>query len=417
LLNFSSHHCDLGKFFFVRNPATGRLLNGDRYQNNSAISGWKMSHAWQFRLREKSQIEFGLESLSESSEFTSTATDSSEQFITNDAMTQALFFSWNSELEGLEYNIGLRTSYFELTKDWYLSPRVLLRYSFMDNLFLQASWSLQQQFLREIYFETPTGRSFNYFALANDQEEIRGIPVLEATQVALEAGMSWRTFSIGVSAYDKYYDGVLEQLASIIGSNAGGGTFFQPGTLIFLEGTGRNRGIEINTNWYPGNWELLTAYTLSKNTVRYDRLMGDELAAPNDRRHQLNLHAGYRPNQHWNFAAEFSYASGRPFTDVSAVSGGLRDRRDVDALLRNARLESYQRLDLIVAYRWSGLGGRWELAAQVFNVLDRNNQFYEEYFYNFRDVDEEGLPRNFNLGYEQELLGITPSLSLRYQWP
>lgn len=413
LLNYSSHHYDLGKFFFVRNPLTGRLLNGDRYQNNSAISGWKMSHDWQYQVKEKSCLKFGLETLVENSEFSSVAADSTERYLTNDALTQAFFFSWNSEVDGLQYNIGLRTSYYELTENWYLSPRVLLRYHFFENMYLQASWSLQQQFLREVYFETPTGRSFNYFSLADD----RRIPVLEATQVSIGTGIAWRSLSLSVSAYDKYYDGMVEQLASIIGSNNNGGTFFQPAALIFLEGTGRNRGVEFSTNWYPGKWELLSAYTLSKNTVRYDRLMrGESIPAPNDRRHQLNLHLGYRPNAHWNFAAEFSYASGRPFTDVSTVSGGLRDRRNTQDLLRNARLESYQRLDFTAAYSWTGAGGKWQLAGQLFNALDRNNQFYEEYFYSFRNVDEEGLPQNFNLGYEQELLGITPSLSLTYTW-
>ena len=418
LLNYSSHRYDLEKFFFVRNPVTGRLLDGDRYQNNSSVSGWKMAHALQYKVQEGTQFEFGIEMLSENSELSLSSADSTEGFFTNDALTQAFFFSWNSELDGLEYNIGLRTNYFELTENWYLSPRVLLRYSFMENLFLQASWSLQQQFLREVYFETPTGRSFNYFALSNELDEAQGIPVLEATQISLGAGLSWHSLSFAVSAYDKYYDGVVEQLSSIIGSNANGGTFFRPSTLIFLQGTGRNRGLEFSANWYLGNWELLTAYTLSKNTVRYDRfLRGEELVAPNDRRHQLNVHLGYRPNRHWNFAAEFSYASGRPFTDVSEVSDGLRDRTNADLILRNARLASYQRLDLTAAYSWFGSGGEWEVAAQVFNALDRNNQFYQEYFYSFRNVDEERLPQNFSLGYEQELLGITPSLSLRYRWP
>jgi len=413
LLNYSSHHYDLGKFFFVRNPVNGRLLNGDRYQNNSAISGWKMSHIWQYQVKEQTSFGLGVETLLENSEFSSVAADSSERYLTDDALTQALFFSWNSEVAGLQYNIGLRSSYYEPLENWYLSPRVLLRYHFYENMYLQASWSLQQQFLREVYFETPTGRSFNYFSLADD----RRIPVLEATQVSMGGGISWRSLSLSVSAYDKYYDGMVEQLASIIGSNNSGGTFFQPAALIFLEGTGRNRGVEFSTNWYPGKWELLSAYTWSKNTVRYDRLMrGESLPAPNDRRHQLNLYLGYRPNASWNFAVEFSFASGRPFTDVSTVSSGLRDRRNTQELLRNARLESYQRLDFTAAYYWTGAGGKWELSGQLFNALDRNNQFYEEYFYSFRNVDEEGLPQNFNLGYEQELLGITPSLSLRYTW-
>lgn len=414
LINYSSYNYDFRKAFAVRNPDNGRFLLGDYYENYCEITGIKIQHQWIKTFSAGSKLQFGMESLSEESQFIVTDRDKQIAIESGNTLSQAFFASFTAQIKNQwQYSFGVRSTYYDNTSDWYLSPRVLLRRKISDDIYIQGAWSLQPQFLREVYFETPTGRSFNYYAMADGQR----IPVLEANQFSLSSGMSMGQIGISISAYIKHYDGVVEQLASIIGIDEGQGSFFRRGEFLFIQGEGRNQGIEFNANWYGDPLEFIVNYTLSKNSVFFDPILnGAEIAAPNDRRHQLNALLAFKPSERTRLSLEYSYASGRPFTDVTKTSDRLLDRRSQDLELRESRLESYQRLDLSISYMIPMSTGSLEITGQVFNILDRKNQFYEEYFYSFRNQGERGLPQNFVLGYEQELLGITPSIGLNYTW-
>jgi hypothetical protein len=120
-----------------------------------------------------------------------------------------------------------------------------------------------------------------------------------------------------------------------------------------------------------------------------------------DRRHAFTVVAAYRVTQRWEVATTTRLASGFPRTtpiglrvagiedtfdsDGDGVTDEIVPRRDASGLLvygvnygpvenlNQARLPLFARADLRVTWRPRGAQGRWELYAEVINLLDRQN--------------------------------------------
>jgi hypothetical protein len=120
-----------------------------------------------------------------------------------------------------------------------------------------------------------------------------------------------------------------------------------------------------------------------------------------DRRHALSTVASYQLTSRWQVATTVRLASGFPRTAPLGVQVvGDEDTLDLDgdgnvteirptydangllvygvnlggvANLNQARLPLFARVDLRVTWRPRGAAGRWELYAEVINLLDRQN--------------------------------------------
>ena len=120
-----------------------------------------------------------------------------------------------------------------------------------------------------------------------------------------------------------------------------------------------------------------------------------------DRRHAATLVASYRFTPAWELAATTRVASGFPRTaPLGVIVAGVDDAADGDGdgvtdeilperdaagrlvytvnlggvgNLNGARLPVFARVDMRATWRPRGAAGRWELYAEVINVLDRQN--------------------------------------------
>jgi hypothetical protein len=120
-----------------------------------------------------------------------------------------------------------------------------------------------------------------------------------------------------------------------------------------------------------------------------------------DRRHAFTTVASYRLTPRWQLASTVRVASGFPRTAPLGVRViGVEDERDLDqdgvtdevlpgrddlgllvygvdygstANLNQVRLPLFARVDLRATWRPRGAAGRWELYAEVINLLDRQN--------------------------------------------
>ena len=102
----------------------------------------------------------------------------------------------------------------------------------------------------------------------------------------------------------------------------------------------------------------------------------------------------------WDFASTFIYATGRPYTEVLGV---IEDSfpASFEVGEKNAeRYDDYHRLDLSATYNFELLGGEGAAGFSIFNMYDRENQWYTEY-----DVIEGEI-----LETEVNYRGFTPSL-------
>ncbi len=170
-------------------------------------------------------------------------------------------------------------------------------------------------------------------------------------------------------------------------------------TIPTNDGQGRSYGFDVFVNRRGGGkltgW---TSYTWGKaEREAYGRTYPFEY----DRRHAFTLVSSYAFTQRWELAATTRLASGFPRTAPLGVRvAGREDTLDLDAdgitdeilpardprglleyavdfggvgNLNGSRLPLFARVDARLTWRPRGAAGRWELYAEVINLLDREN--------------------------------------------
>ncbi|MFN7978240.1 MAG: TonB-dependent receptor plug domain-containing protein [Vicinamibacterales bacterium] len=170
-------------------------------------------------------------------------------------------------------------------------------------------------------------------------------------------------------------------------------------TIPTNNGRGRSYGMDVFLN-RPGGGRLTgwTSYTWGKaDREAYGRSFPFEY----DRRHAFTVVASYALTSRWEVAATSRLASGFPRTVPLGVRvAGREDLLDLDrdgntdeilpardanglleyvvnyggiANLNGARLPYFARTDARVTWRPRGAAGRWEIYAEVINLLNRKN--------------------------------------------
>jgi hypothetical protein len=170
-------------------------------------------------------------------------------------------------------------------------------------------------------------------------------------------------------------------------------------TIPTNSGEGRSYGVDVFLN-RPGGGRLTgwTSYTWGKaERDAYGRTYPFEY----DRRHSFTMVSSYALTSRWDLAATTRIASGFPRTAPLGVRvAGREDTLDVDrdgvtdeilpardrrglleygvdfggvGNLNGARLPLFARVDGRLTWRPRGAAGRWELYAEVINVLNRKN--------------------------------------------
>ena len=330
------------------------------------------------------------------------------------ATQNSLFLQYNSQWfeDRLEVQLGSRLTHYDLSDQWYFSPRLALYFQAGDHWEFKGSWSRYHQFLRQLTHESIFGRTVDFWALSNEKL----FPVGLSNNTML--GFHYKTdgFELDVEVYDRQLEGVVEHAQRINGFSADDGKPIRQGYRIF-EGSGQTRGLDLLLQKTTGPYTGWIAYTLSKSTNRFPEIdRGNPFPAANDRRHQFKLVQQYQWKR-WNFGLTYIFTSGRPYTDLSNLNESNRDRLNTPASDRISYLEDYHRLDVGLQYEFSLLGGDATLGFSVFNLLDRQNVKYRQYIYNLPVANSVNNRFNNNvLGTELQMLNRTPNVSFGWRF-
>lgn len=195
-------------------------------------------------------------------------------------------------------------------------------------------------------------------------------------------GLSWvarRGLRLSVEAFLKRYDRVplLRDDPRVAVSNLGGDYGFVGAEPLVDEGTGRARGLELSARQRL----LESLYFLGAYTLSWSEFAGsDEILRPSawDRRHALDLTAGYRIGDDWEVGAKLRVLSGLATTpwdlgasrEAYALTGrGVPDWSRPGAV----RTPAYARLDVRAERRLSFTGWNAVLYLDLQNALGREN--------------------------------------------
>jgi hypothetical protein len=253
---------------------------------------------------------------------------------------------------------------------WALSPRASLRYATDSDIDLTLAGG--------VFHQAPSKLS-----LSVEEEGVRineGLAQLRNWQVV--AGADWRVNSglrIRTEGFFKSYDHmpVLAADPNINLANLGDDYGFVGAERLLSEGEGRAYGAELFLQQkLTGSLYFLGAYTLSWS----EYAGADGVLKPSawDRRHSLDLTAGYRIGQAWEIGSKLRILSGLAYTPWDLEASGLtypltgRGVRDWNRA-GEERSPAYARLDLRVEREWFFNG--WDAIVYIDfqNVLNRAN--------------------------------------------
>lgn len=262
----------------------------------------------------------------------------------------ALYLLYEGKLlDRLYTNTGIRGEYLKDRKMEF-SPRVSLSYQLAERTDLRASWGIYRQF--------PNNR-----ALRNNP----GLKTSRAMHYIL--GLKYQlpsAVSAWVETYYKAYDNLVVYDENLNYTN---------------EGFGHAYGIEFFLRKKAGRLQGWISYALSRSERRGD-LQSQLYNSPFDRRHTLSFVSEYHfqhPNP-WvpaNVAANFRFATGRPFTPVDSASFTGSEWLRHPGIPYSSRATAFD--NLTVRVEWEKIFGkrkknlfRWTL--EIWNIYNKRNE-------------------------------------------
>ncbi len=294
---------------------------------------------------------------------------------------------------------GVRLSYFDATNKTYTEPRLSLNYNIAGNLSFKTAYGKYYQFANRITREDITAGSSQFWVLADGTS----VPVSSATHYI--AGLSYEKngYSFGIEGYYKQ----LSDLSQFSERNVANATSINYETA-FYTGNGESKGIEFMVQKSAGRFTGWASYTLASTMYHFPIYGSGWFPADQDVNHEVKLVGMYK-YKHWDFAATWIYASGKPYT----APGGTYAVTLLDGTTQNyftttskntLRLPDYHRMDISVNYHFYNEKKKdiGYIGLSLFNVYARNNVWYKQ----FTVVDNSVIETNVNY------LSFTPNLTL-----
>ena len=178
---------------------------------------------------------------------------------------------------------------------------------------------------------------------------------------------------------------------------------------LVLAGDGKSYGVEFCARKNAGKLTGWLAYTLSWSKTRIPGINnGNWYDANNDRRHDINIVAMYRPNKKWTFNAAWVFNSGQAFTAPSGKYQLFDNWIYYYAERNGYRAPDYHHLD--VSAVWT-IKRSWCTQQWVFGIYNIYNR-YNPYLINFEDSENGNRTR----AVQYSLFGIVPSIAFNIKF-
>ena len=303
-------------------------------------------------------------------------------------------------LPTLEITVGGRASYYDVSSETFIEPRLAANLDLTDKLSLKAAYGQFHQYVNRVVNENVTEGSRDFWLLADGE-------TVEVSQSShLIAGFSYDTgdYLFDVEAYYKDIQGLSEfslrfQRSGFRGVNA---------EELFFSGNGIAKGIEFLLQKKSGIYNGWISYTLADVEHTFPGLNeGNPFPALHDQAHEFKMVHNVDLGK-WNLSSTWMFSTGKPYTaPVSEYTITLLDGTEQSYInvgdKNGLRLPDYHRLDIAANYRFEWGKSRGSVGLSLFNFYGRENVWYREF-----DLTEGDL-----LLTDINYLGFTPNLRFR----
>lgn len=297
-------------------------------------------------------------------------------------------------LKWLSLSGGARTTYYDVTDQWYLEPRAQASIQLGKRIKLQGAWGEYYQFTNRVIREDILQGSRDFWLLADGEN----IPVGKATHYI--AGLSYEMpkYLFSAEAYRKPLVGLTEYTQRLSGGR--GGVDIEE---LFYNGNGIAQGIELLAQKKVGQYTGWISYTLSEVMYEFPDFSDTPFPALHDQTHEFKMVHSYQLDR-WEFGGTWVYSTGHPYSSpVGGYQLELLDGTSFDYVnvgdKNSFRLPAYHRLDLSATFKFNMGALPASFGLSVFNVYNRQNIWYKE----FEVVDGDLLETDVTF------LGITPN--------
>ena len=314
----------------------------------------------------------------------------------NEATTSTVYLEDEIVMDALTVVPGLRVSHYSINDKIYSEPRLSIAYELNEATQLRAAVGDYNQFALSVSRQSIEEGPRNFWTLADGET----IPVSKARHFIVGATHFFGDYNFNIELFHKKYEDLSEftqQTRPIRNENGTGLSLILE--QEFHTGSGTASGVELFLQKNMGNFTGWTGYTFSEVMYDFPTVSETTYFADQDTTHEFKTVVMYQWKD-WDLASTFIYATGRPYTEVLGVAENTFPATYEVGEKNDNRYDAYHRLDLSATYNFQLLGGEGKVGLSIFNVYDRENEWYTEY----DTVEGEILETEVNYR------GFTPSL-------
>ena len=281
----------------------------------------------------------------------------------------------------LLFRHGVRGEHVGGTKWYGISPRASVKYFLTKDLAVSLAGGQYAQWLHSLRNEDLPIRVFDFWVASDEFVDVsRARHAVAGVERWFGSGRFAR-----VESYYKHYARLLEPNdaddPAVRGDEFNGVDGHSYGADLYL------RQLETHnvSGWLTYGYSLSTR---SRNGVHY--------FPGQDRRHNLNVVAGYRTRRNYVFGTHFNFATGTPYTPivgqmVRRIYDGTQNswdtgiqRREIEPVggdRNSVRYPHYHRLDVSVQKSYVRGRTTYTPSLQLLNIYDRRNVFTYQWSY------------------------------------
>ena len=367
--------------------------------NNVKDYSLRFGNVW--NITDNNIFKFGTQITQNNITYEYTQNDTLEILDRKDIGTQYAFYVQDEHtfFDRLIVNLGLRSTYFDVTEKVYYEPRLSAILNLPYNLKLKGALGTYDQYISRTIREDVRAGSRDFWILSDDVN----VPVSSANHYI--TGIDWEPGDYLFSAEVFYKDmkGLSEFTMRYTKDKRSVKT-----EELFFQGEGIAKGFELLAQKKMGKATGWLAYTYSNVIHNFPEMNnGLDFYALHDQTHEFKAVYNQKIKK-WDLSATWIFATGTPYTapegiyDLTLLDGTQFEYIHVSD--KNAyRLPDYHRLDISGRYNFKLGQNKASLSLSIFNVYNHENIWYNQY----ETDDETGQLIETSV----TKLGFTPNLS------
>jgi len=302
-------------------------------------------------------------------------------------------------------DVGLRTSFLDISKKYYLEPRIRFSYKVNQVFNLSANYGRHSQFVAQVstFKGSENGLNLPIWALAEEMS----VPVQEAQVYQIGALYKKNSWTIDLQIYAKSVNGLSSRSYDL--------------EMVQVDnpeiGSSETQGMDLLIKKRFGKFHSWLSYTYSETNLAFKRVLKKEFAANHDQRHIAEWTAQYQQNN-FQLGLGIKMSSGLPYSFANDFRITSEQNEAFEYELRytginDRRLDFTQEINLSGQYkiktsvRWTGY-----LGFSISNLLNRENVYDRSFFVNPPVINQMSRP----LPLDKVNLPITTNFSFRIEW-